>query len=91
MIFINTPINPTGTIVHKDAFERFLEKIPADVILVMDEAYVEYVTDSSYPDTLKYVSTGKKMVVLRTFSKIYGSRPADRIRHCRPLPYFMLA
>jgi histidinol-phosphate aminotransferase len=72
VIFINTPLNPTGTIVHKDAFERFLERIPADVILVMDEAYVEYVTDSSYPDTLKYAGPGKMMVVLRTFSKIYG-------------------
>jgi len=72
VIFLNTPLNPTGTIVHKDAFEKFLEKIPADVILVMDEAYVEYVTDKSYPDTLKYVGQGKKMVVLRTFSKIYG-------------------
>ena len=72
LIFINTPINPTGTIIHKDAFERFLEKIPSDVILVMDEAYVEYVTDSTYPDMLTYVGPGKKMVVLRTFSKIYG-------------------
>jgi histidinol-phosphate aminotransferase len=72
VIFINAPLNPTGSIVHKDAFERFLEKIPDDVILVMDEAYVEYVTDSDYPDTLKYVGPGKKVVVLRTFSKIYG-------------------
>jgi histidinol-phosphate aminotransferase len=72
LIFINTPINPTGTIVHKDDFETFLGKIPEDVILVMDEAYVEYVTDRAYPDTLHYVGPGKKMVVLRTFSKIYG-------------------
>jgi histidinol-phosphate aminotransferase len=72
VIFINTPLNPTGSIVHKDAFDRFLEKIPEDVILVMDEAYVEYVTDRAYPDTLQYVGPGKKMIVLRTFSKIYG-------------------
>jgi len=72
LIFINTPLNPTGTIVHKDDFETFLGKIPEDVILVMDEAYVEYVTDRAYPDTLRYVGPGKKVVVLRTFSKIYG-------------------
>jgi histidinol-phosphate aminotransferase len=72
LIFINTPINPTGTIVHKDDFETFLGKIPEDVILVMDEAYVEYVTDRAYPDTLHYVGPGRKVVVLRTFSKIYG-------------------
>ncbi len=72
LIFINTPINPTGTIVHKNEFETFLGKLPEDVILVMDEAYVEYVTDRAYPDTLHYVGPGKKVVVLRTFSKIYG-------------------
>jgi histidinol-phosphate aminotransferase len=72
LIFINTPINPTGTIVQKDDFERFLGKLPEDVLLVMDEAYVEYVTDRAYPDTLHYVGPGKKVVVLRTFSKIYG-------------------
>jgi histidinol-phosphate aminotransferase len=72
LIFINTPINPTGTIVHTDDFERFLGRLPSDVILVMDEAYVEYVTDTLYPDTLTYVGPGKKVVVLRTFSKIYG-------------------
>jgi histidinol-phosphate aminotransferase len=72
IIFINAPLNPTGTIIRTDAFATFLESIPADVILVMDEAYVEYVTDNLYPDTLQYVARGKKMVVLRTFSKIYG-------------------
>jgi len=72
VIFINTPLNPTGTIILKDAFEDFLERIPPDVILVVDEAYGEYVTDRSYPDFLDYREAGKKMVVLRTFSKIYG-------------------
>lgn len=72
LVFINTPLNPTGTVIHQDAFEAFLQRMPEDVILVMDEAYVEYVTDGSYPDMLKYVQAGKRMIVLRTFSKIYG-------------------
>jgi len=72
LIFLNTPLNPTGTIIHKDVFEEFLARIPPDIILVVDEAYGEYVTDKSYPDFLGYRGSGKKMIVLRTFSKIYG-------------------
>jgi len=72
LIFINNPLNPTGTIVKKEDFERFLKRILADVILVLDEAYGEYVTDKSFPNSLTYLGKGKKIFILRTFSKIYG-------------------
>jgi len=72
LIFINTPLNPTGTIVKKKDFEEFLEQVPSDVILVLDEAYGEYTTDKSFPDFLNYLGSSKKIFILRTFSKIYG-------------------
>ena len=72
LIFINTPLNPTGTIIKKGDFERFLEQIPSDVILVLDEAYGEYVTDESFPHSLEYLDQGGRIFILRTFSKIYG-------------------
>jgi len=72
LVFINTPLNPTGTIVKKEDFERFLKRIPPDVILVLDEAYGEYVTDKSFPNSLNYLGKRKKIFILRTFSKIYG-------------------
>ena len=72
LVFINTPLNPTGKIVRKADFEEFLKRIPSDVILVLDEAYGEYVTDKSFPNSLNYLGSGKKIFILRTFSKIYG-------------------
>jgi len=72
LIFINTPLNPTGTIVKKEDFENFLKRISPDVILVLDEAYGEYVTDKSFPNSLKYLDGRGKIFILRTFSKIYG-------------------
>jgi histidinol-phosphate aminotransferase len=72
MVFIANPNNPTGTIVKKDGFERFMGRAPEDVLVVMDEAYYEYVRDAGYPDTLKYFRDGRNILVLRTFSKAYG-------------------
>ncbi len=72
LIFINTPLNPTGTIVKKKDFEDFLKQVPSDVILVLDEAYGEYATDEFFPNFLNYLGSGKKIFILRTFSKIYG-------------------
>jgi len=72
LIFINNPLNPTGTIIKREDFERFLELVPPDVILVIDEAYGEYASCESFPDTLKYLEKGKCIFILRTFSKIYG-------------------
>ena len=72
LIFINTPLNPTGTIIKKEDFEKFLEQIPSDVILVLDEAYAEYVADESFPNSLEYLDKRGGIFILRTFSKIYG-------------------
>lgn len=70
LLFIANPNNPTGTIVSEEAIDRFMEKVPAHVVVVFDEAYFEFLTDA--PDTLKYVKSGKNVVVLRTFSKAQG-------------------
>ena len=72
LIFINIPLNPTGTIIKKEDFDKFLEQIPSDIILVLDEAYAEYVTDESFPNSLEYLDKRKGIFILRTFSKIYG-------------------
>ncbi|MDD3925199.1 MAG: histidinol-phosphate transaminase [bacterium] len=72
LVFVCNPNNPTGTIVGRDEVERFLEKLPADAIVVFDEAYCEYVEADDYPDSLRYIGEGRHVVTLRTFSKIYG-------------------
>jgi len=72
IVFIANPNNPTGTINNKDEFKAFIKRVPQDVLLIIDEAYIEYVTDRSYPDTLRYLNEGRNILVLRTFSKAYG-------------------
>ncbi len=71
-VFIANPNNPTGTMNTADEVERFLDGLPEHVIVVMDEAYHEYVERIDYPLTLRYVREGRNVVVLRTFSKIYA-------------------
>lgn len=72
LIFIASPNNPTGTINTKDEMEEFIQKIPDHVIVVVDQAYYEYVIRHDYPDCLSYFREGKNIILLRTFSKIYG-------------------
>ena len=72
IVFIANPNNPTGAINKKDEFSRFMENIPKGVLVVMDEAYYEYVGDSEYPDTFRYFMEGHDILILRTFSKAYG-------------------
>jgi histidinol-phosphate aminotransferase len=72
MVFVNNPNNPTATIVSKEAFEWFLEQIPPSVVVVVDEAYMEFVRDGDCPVGLDYVNGDKTVVALRTFSKAYG-------------------
>ena len=72
IIFICNPNNPTGTIVDKEAVDRFVRQIPENIIIVFDEAYYDYVEDKNYPDGLSYVLGGKNVIVLHTFSKIAG-------------------
>lgn len=72
MIFICSPNNPTGTIVCKEDLEKLIGSLPPGVLVVMDEAYNEYVDDSRYPDSIEYLRENENVIVLRTFSKIYG-------------------
>lgn len=72
LIFIANPNNPTGTINTKAEMNSFMRKVPDNVLVVVDEAYHEYVNSHDYPDTLTYIKKDKNILVLRTFSKIYG-------------------
>lgn len=72
VIFIANPNNPTGTIVTREEVADFMKRVPAEVIVVFDEAYREYVMHREYPDSREYLEHGRNVVSLRTFSKIYG-------------------
>lgn len=72
LIFIDNPVNPTGTIITKEELEEFFEQVPDNILVVLDEAYYEYIDDPDYPCSFKYLSEGKNIIILRTFSKIYG-------------------
>jgi histidinol-phosphate aminotransferase len=72
LIFISNPNNPTGTSVGADEFKAFMAQVPAEVIVVLDEAYAEYVTTADFPDALEYVQQKCNVIILRTFSKAYG-------------------
>ena len=72
MIFICNPNNPTGTIVFKKDFESFLESIPENIVVVVDEAYIEFVRDQNCASSIDYIDLARPVVTLRTFSKAYG-------------------
>lgn len=72
IVWVCNPNNPTGTIVGESELARFLDRVPKHVLVVLDEAYAEYVTDASYPDGISLLAKYNNVVVLRTFSKIYG-------------------
>jgi histidinol-phosphate aminotransferase len=72
MIFICNPNSPTGTIVTQKDLDSFMSKVPQDIIVLIDEAYMEYADSPDFPDSIKYVKANKNVIVTRTFSKIYG-------------------
>jgi histidinol-phosphate aminotransferase len=72
VVFIANPNNPTGTMNTQQEFDRLMKKIPDGVLVVVDEAYCEYVTGAEYPDSMNYLREGRDVLILRTFSKIYG-------------------
>ena len=71
LVFVCNPNNPTGTVVRRAALEAFLARVPDDVVVVVDEAYREFVTDPEVPDALDLLDAHPNLVVLRTFSKAY--------------------
>ena len=72
LIFVCNPNNPTGTVVHADELAAFLDRVPADTLVVLDEAYAEYVRDPRVPDGMALYRDHPNVAVLRTFSKAYG-------------------
>jgi histidinol-phosphate aminotransferase len=72
MIFVCNPNNPTGTINRAAEIERFLDRVPDDVLVVLDEAYWEYVRDADASEGLRFYRERPNVAVLRTFSKAYG-------------------
>jgi histidinol-phosphate aminotransferase len=70
LIFIANPNNPTGTLAGQDEIDRFMERVPPEIVVVFDEAYFEYLDHP--PDTLRFVRAGRNVITLRTFSKIQG-------------------
>jgi len=72
LVFVCNPNNPTGTIVGKDELDDFVSHLPDHVILVLDEAYIEFVSDRDSRDGLDYIKKGHNVISLRTFSKICG-------------------
>jgi len=72
LVFLCNPNNPTGTIVSKPSLDAFLNRLPKQVVVVLDEAYCDFVEDPSWPDGANYVREGRQVICLRTFSKVYG-------------------
>src|SRR5690606_6460242 len=72
LIFVCNPNNPTGTAVRRAELERFLDRVPEDCLVVLDEAYREYIRDREVPDGLTLYGDRPNLAVLRTFSKAYG-------------------
>jgi histidinol-phosphate aminotransferase len=72
IIIVNNPNNPTGTIIKRKNWERFLKAVPPDILVLLDEAYIDFVDDPDCPDGLEYLASDKPLLVLRTFSKAYG-------------------
>jgi histidinol-phosphate aminotransferase len=72
LVYVCHPNNPTGTANGRDELARFLDAVPEHVLVVLDQAYFEYIDDPDYADGVEYFTQGRRVVVLRTFSKIYG-------------------
>ncbi|HYA27035.1 MAG TPA: aminotransferase class I/II-fold pyridoxal phosphate-dependent enzyme, partial [Thermodesulfovibrionales bacterium] len=72
IVFIANPNNPTGTINRSSEFDLFIEGLPNGILTVLDEAYYEYVSDPEYADSMKWFRQRKDILILRTFSKIFG-------------------
>lgn len=72
VVFIADPNNPTGTILPKDELEDFIKLVPENVIIVLDQAYYEYIPEAMRIDVKKFIREGRNLIALRTFSKVYG-------------------
>jgi histidinol-phosphate aminotransferase len=73
LVYVCNPNNPTGTMISRAEADLYWDRVPAHVLTVLDEAYFEYIEETDYPDGIEeYFKRGRRVLVLRTFSKIYG-------------------
>ena len=73
LVYVATPNNPTGTMTGREQLDAYFERVPEHVLTVLDQAYFEYIDRPDYPDGVEeYAKAGRRVLVLRTFSKIYG-------------------
>lgn len=73
LVYVATPNNPTGTMTSRAELDAYFERVPDHVLTVLDQAYLEYIDRADYPDAIEeYHKAGRRVLVLRTFSKIYG-------------------
>lgn len=72
IVWLCSPNNPTGTYIGKKQLIDFLAKVPAETLVVLDEAYYEYVSAEDYPQSIELIDKYENLIILRTFSKIYG-------------------
>lgn len=72
LVMITNPNNPTGTVIEKQALYDFIDKVPENVLVVLDEAYAEFVEPEQYADGIDYVRAEKNVLIIRTFSKLFG-------------------
>ena len=72
VLFLVNPNNPTGTYINADDFRTLMDSVPPHILVVIDEAYFEYKQNADYPNSLESLDQYPNMVIVRTFSKIYG-------------------
>jgi histidinol-phosphate aminotransferase len=72
LVLVCNPNNPTGTVVREQELTKFIDQVPADCLVVLDEAYREYIRDPGVPDGIDLYRDRPNVAVLRTFSKAYG-------------------
>jgi histidinol-phosphate aminotransferase len=72
IVFLCNPNNPTGTIIKQAQFDAFLAALPPEIVVVVDEAYIEFVKDPQCLDGITALDSGRPVATLRTFSKVYG-------------------
>jgi histidinol-phosphate aminotransferase len=72
VVWVCNPNNPTGSLIPSDSLKKFLEQVPENILVVLDEAYFEYITDSNHIDSVTWLKEFSNVLILRTFSKAFG-------------------